>query len=196
MKMPFGPIGAAIFPLVFLALASWVVALAGVASLQHLTTGDKHAWQFDWWIVLLNLVAFCLVAAYTLMGPHRSNIGVVALLAVVTTLNMIRCDVFNTIRLELDSSSTPASSSGSAATGRRLLANSTTQRVDTLFAGYLLMSVFSVLQMLVLGHYQSTSQSEYSSKNVNAEARGLSSSVSGVPTGAATTTHAVPATTV
>ena len=45
MKMPFGPIGIAIFPLVFLALASWVVALAGVASLQHLTTGDKHAWQ-------------------------------------------------------------------------------------------------------------------------------------------------------
>lgn len=88
--------------------------------------------QFDWWVVLLNLVAFCLVAAYTVMGPHRSNIGVVALLAVVTTLNMIRCDVFNTIRLELDASSTPASPASSAATGRRLLANSTTQRVDTL----------------------------------------------------------------
>ena len=45
MKMPFGPIGFTIFPLVLLALASWVVALAGVSSLQHLTTGDRHAWQ-------------------------------------------------------------------------------------------------------------------------------------------------------
>ena len=59
--------------------------LAGAAN-------NVSALQFDWWIVLLNLVAFCLVGAYTVMGPHRSNIGVVALLAVVTTLNMIRCD--------------------------------------------------------------------------------------------------------
>ncbi len=53
---------------------------------------DGTVLQFDWWIVLLNLVAFCLVGVYTILGPRCSNIGVVALLAVVTTLNMIRCD--------------------------------------------------------------------------------------------------------
>ena len=135
-KLPFGPVGITVFPLLLLALVSWVVALAGVSALQYLNESSRQSWQvrmasnfpvecarwpllvseardlwsnltkasctpiltddtwlqFDWWIVLLNLVAFCLVGVYTILGPRCSNIGVVALLAVVTTLNMIRCD--------------------------------------------------------------------------------------------------------
>ncbi|DBA94047.1 hypothetical protein WJX77_004403 [Trebouxia sp. C0004] len=135
-----------------LAFISWLVLLGGVASVQKLesASGDgKNSLEFEWWILWFDAFVLFLAATVHFLGFRRSHAAVVALLSVVTALSMIWCNQWNQTRRGANSN-----------------------RADTLFAGFLLVSLFNSLLILVLGTIPDESDGVAYRKGTSASAAG------------------------
>lgn len=114
-----------------LAFISWLILLAGCASVQKLDSagsGTSNSLEFEWWILWFDAFVLFLAATGHFLGFRAGHAAVVSLLAVVTALAMLWANQWNQNRRGIHS-----------------------RRYDTLFAGFLLVSLFNSLLILVLG---------------------------------------------
>ncbi|KAL3151500.1 hypothetical protein ABBQ38_012499 [Trebouxia sp. C0009 RCD-2024] len=131
--------------LIALCLVSWLVLLAGIAAVQKRVkdiggqgSDSSHAVEFEWWILFFEAFVLFLAATGHFLGFRASHAAVVALLSVVTALSMLWCHNWNQIRR-----------------------GNHDKRSDTVFAGFLLVSIFNSLLILVLGTIPDESDGVY-----------------------------------
>lgn len=92
----------AIWIVIALAFCSWVVWLAGLASVQKFcnsiqngTGGCNHLYQFWWWVLAFELVSLLGLAATLVLGRLRSTrVMWTGLLAVLSVLKINGSDLF------------------------------------------------------------------------------------------------------
>lgn len=155
--------------LIGLCLVSWLVLLAGIAAVQKAAKADgnndsSNAVEFEWWILFFEAFVLFLAAAGHFMGFRASHAAVVALLSVVTALSMLWCHNWNQIR---------------RATSDR--------RSETVFAGFLLVSIFNSLLILVLGTVPDESDGVVYRKGTNVSTAGPNRGVATPAAGATIT---------
>ncbi|KAK9790116.1 hypothetical protein WJX73_001400 [Symbiochloris irregularis] len=142
-------LSALLIPLWLLAGGAWIVQVVGLAFCQHTVGGNgSHFLQFDWFVTAITLVTLLLLP-WSLIA-RRASVGLVALLAIVTVLEILRTNVWNNARLAQGSSLTGGSGTQIDSVVNPGL-NQSKKRVDTVFAGYLMVSAFNLMLLLGLG---------------------------------------------
>lgn len=139
-----------LWTVLLLAFASWIVLLAGVASLQQWcasgetsesTIGTRAAnnqcsqdLQFQWWITVLELVVLLAVAAtvFSSFGLTSSRIALSTLLGIATVLLMLDTNTY--------------------LNQRRGVTGITRRRETVYFVGAMLCALFNFLLILCLGN--------------------------------------------
>jgi len=136
-------------PILLLALAAFVVALAGVSTVRHEVgeNGGLPAYpnlDFTWFVVFFNLFVLLCCAIHLIgagVGGRVMPIGtsaVVGLLAVATLLSIIETRDWDTVRKAVGDST----EAGKGAT--------------TLFAGFICLAILDGLLILILGNQHDT----------------------------------------
>jgi hypothetical protein len=119
-----------------LAFAAWLVTLAGVSAIRKQTGTDDEPLAWDWWVVWFTFAVLVLVAAQHIMGFVAGRIGVVGILAVVTSLIMYENMVYYSFHK----------------LGGYPIGNGADKaRVDTAFAGWIMLAIFNSLLILIIG---------------------------------------------
>jgi hypothetical protein len=121
----------------FLALLSWIVLLAGLASLQRYdyvarngTVSDTYS--FQWWVVVFEFITLIGVFYAVSMGHHEiGRVAIIAFLAIATVLLFGEANTFY----------------GNYHRGVEPI-----RRVTTYFVGALLCSIFNLLLIIFLGN--------------------------------------------
>jgi hypothetical protein len=124
-----------------LACVAWIVTLAGVSAIRKQAGTDDVSLSWDWWVCWFTFAVLVLVAAQHFMGYLNSRIGVVGLLAVVTSLIMYENNQYYTYH---KAGGYPV---GDGDTFMMVAKN----RVDTAFAGWIMLAIFNTLLMLIIG---------------------------------------------
>lgn len=171
-------------PVLLLALAAWVVALAGVAVMRHevgeVVLGVELG--FTWWVVFFEIFVLLAALAYLIgAGAGFLPIGtaaITALLAVVTALTMLETQRWNSAR---------------KATGH---ADRFGKGVTTAFAGFLALSALNGLLILLLGNqhnnHQQTVHQHNTYNNPTTQAAFPSTGTTPAHTGMVHATHVEP----
>lgn len=130
---------AAFWPVLFLALLSWLVLLAGVSALEHVrnsegvvsagTGGVGYSWQ--WWVVVFEFITLCGVFHGASWGHHETGrVAIVAFLTIATVLLMYESNSYYVLHHSLI---TPH------------------HRITTYFCGAFLCAIFNLLLIIFLG---------------------------------------------
>eukprot|EP00891_Asterochloris_glomerata_P003445 jgi/Astpho2/3445/Aster-07045 len=108
-----------------LTFLGWIVALAATGT----PDGQVAYGSLDWWVIWLEFAVLLIAAGLHFMSFRASSVGVVGLLAVVTTLTMYMTNEYYF----------------------RYGAVSNNKRLNTAFAGFIILSICNSLLILVIG---------------------------------------------
>ncbi|KAK9809410.1 hypothetical protein WJX73_003270 [Symbiochloris irregularis] len=140
-------LAALVLPLWIFAGGAWIVQVVGLALCQRAQQNGAHFLQFDWFVTAATVAVLLLVPISLI--TRRSSLGILALLTVVTVLEILRTNVWNDARLARGDVNGIARTQIDSVINPGL--NASTKRVQTVFAGYLITSVFNLCLLLGLG---------------------------------------------